>query len=77
MNGLPLMLFDAEKYTIHYLSDPQNERCDNPVSPGPRKKKKEEVNTGFEDMPGDDEGEFNVEEDFKKKIYLSGKSTLF
>ena len=71
MNGPPLHLFNPLKYVKYYL-DPakRNFRCDNPAAGGQKRKN---------DADCKEEEEFGVDldEDFKNKKLLSGKSTLF
>ena len=65
MNGLPLQLFNSEKYAKKYLKDKTNFRCDNPAGGGTRKEKVED-----EDLD-------DVEKAFRDKTIFSGKSNIY
>ena len=65
MNGLPLQLFNSEKYAKKYLKDKTNFRCDNPAGGAVRKGKVE------------DEDVDDTTKAFTDKTIFSGKSNIF
>ena len=69
MNGLPMHMFNAEKYTTSYLSNPSNYRCDNPAANNPRAKKLL-VEDDLEDVD-------EVTKEFHERYLLSGRSMIF
>ena len=72
-NGLPLHMFNAEKYVSEYLnpkdqSKPRNQRCDNPGYGG---------STSEDTQPLGDENKDDTTRDFHDSDLLSGRSLIF
>ena len=72
-NGLPLQMFNAEKYVSEYLNPkdptkPRNQRCDNPGYGG---------SITEEAQTNGDENEDDTTKDFHNNNLFSGRSLIF